>query len=92
MKALDYDVQRALDILGKGKAPRGVNDEVINEFIKSEKDIATLNLRDGKRADNKATAIRGAIKRLGLQEKVVVFRKGDNIVLVRKERMRALGL
>ena len=92
MKALDYDVQRALDILGKGKAPRGVNDEVISEFVKSGKDIATLNLQQGRRVGNKASALRYAVKRLGVDDQVVIFEKMGNIVLVRRERMKALGL
>lgn len=92
MKALDYDVQRALDILGKGKAPRGVNDEIINEFIKSEKDIAVVNMREGKSSSAKASSLRYSIKRLGVEAKVVVIEKAGNVVLVRKERMRALGL
>lgn len=92
MKALDYDVQRALDILGKGKAPRGVNDEVINEFIKSEKDIAVVNMREGKSSGAKASSLRYAAKRLGVESKVVVIEKSGNVVLVRRERMKALGL
>lgn len=92
MKALDYDVQRALDILGKGKAPRGVNDEVINEFIKSEKDIAVVNMREGKSSGAKASSLRCSTKRLGVEAKVVVIEKSGNVVLVRRERMKALGL
>ena len=92
MKALDYDVQRALDILGKGKAPSGANDEIISEFLRSGKDIATLNLREGRNPDGKASCLRGAVKRLGVEAQVVVLRRGNNIVLIRKERMRALGL
>lgn len=92
MKALDYDVQRALDILGKGKAPRGVNDEVINEFIKSEKDIAVVNMREGRNSGTKAATLRRSIKRLGVEAKVVVIEKSGNVVLVRRERMKALGL
>ena len=92
MKALDYDVQRALDILGKGKAPSGANDEVISEFLRSGKDIATLNLREGRNTDSKAAALRAAVRRLGVEEQVVVLRRGGNIVLIRKERMKALGL
>ena len=92
MKALDYDVQRALDILGKGKAPSGANDEVISEFLRSGKDIATLNLREGRNTDSKAAGLRAAVRRLGVEEQVVVLRRGGNIVLIRKERMRALGL
>lgn len=92
MKALDYDVQRALDILGKGKAPRGVNDELINEFIKSEKDIAVVNMREGKSFGAKAATLRHSAKRLGVEAKVVVIEKAGNVVLVRRERMKALGL
>lgn len=92
MKALDYDVQRALDILGKGRAPNGANDEIISEFLRSGKDIATLNLREGRNTDSKAAGLREAVRRLGVEEQVVVLRRGGNIVLIRKERMRALGL
>lgn len=92
MKALDYDVQRALDILGKGKAPRGVNDEVINEFMKSGKDIAVVNMREGKSSGAKASSLRSAVKRLGVEAQVIVYEKTGNIVLVRRERMKALGL
>ena len=70
----------------------GANDEIISEFVRSGKDIATLNLREGRNTDSKAAGLRAAVRRLGVEEQVVVLRRGGNIVLIRKERMKALGL
>ena len=92
MKALDYDVQRALDILRKGRAPRGVNAEIINEFMKSGKDIAVVNIREGITPGAKGASLRCTIKQLGAGAQVSVYERAGTIVLVRRERRKALGL
>ena len=95
--ALDYNMDRIKDALSKvNRAPRGTNLDIIDAFIKSGRDAAIVGLKEGKRnipgARNKATSLRKVIRKNGLQDEVTVILCVDEVLLVRKDKVKALGL
>ena len=95
--ALDYNMDRIKDALAKvNRAPRGTNLDLLDTFMKSGRDAAIVGLKEGRRnipgAHSKANSLRKAAKKAGLENEVVVITCEDEVLLVRKDKVKALGL
>lgn len=91
--ALDYNLDHVKTALKKLKrAPAGINEDLIDTFLNSGKDAAIVGLREGMKPSNKATSLRKVVAKKNLQEKVVVMLCEDEVLLVRKDKVKALGL
>ena len=95
--ALDYNMDRIKDALKKvNRSPKGTNLDLLDAFIKSGRDAAIVGLKEGKRnipgARNKATSLRKVIRKNGLEAEVTVILCVDEVLLVRKDKVKALGL
>ena len=96
MTNLNYDTDKILKILRK-KTPNGVNDELIKKFFNSQKPVAIVNLSTAPedltkaRVASKVASLRVAIKRICPGE-IKVIKYGNDIILVRTDQLKNMGL
>lgn len=93
MKLLDYDTQRAVDLLKGNRLPSGVNKRIVEEFMKSGKPTAIVGVRDNemKAALQKAQNLRYVAKKYYPGE-ICVFAREGSVVLVRSDQLKNLGI
>lgn len=93
MKLLDYDTQRAVELLKGKRLPSGVNRRIIDEFMNSGKPTAIVGVRDNdiKAALQKAQNLRYVAKKYHPGE-ICIFARDGSVILVRAEQLKNLGV
>lgn len=93
MKLLDYDTQRAVELLKGNRLPSGVNKRILEEFMRSGKPTAIVGVRDN---DEKAAAQKGQNLRYVAKKhfpgEINVFVRKGSVILVRAEQLKNLGV
>ncbi len=93
MKLLDYDAQKALELLKADRLPNGVNKGIIDEFMNSGKPIATVAVRSGDRkaVAQKAQNLRYVAKKYWPKQ-VRIYARTGSVILVREDQVKNLGV